>query len=615
MAAPLSGPSQIMHAPKLLSPSRAVGVFLLAVTLASAAEVSVRIDTPMEAPRWAVLQRQLLAEQTAPAREFFEKYYDDRGYLQAFIRWGANDGPDDAFENFNRWPELHALGGHDDILTIYLRAQEGMIRQYTEARTVEVPFGREGMYYRDFSAMSDWMHHGEASQIHNRMGLSVPTDPKFQERARRFAGFYMGEDPEAPNYDPEKKLIRSMMNGSRGPLLRKATAMEWVGDPFDPTGFVLLHNERNFQEFLDHYAEYTDVVGDGFLNLVATTLPMTAYLATGDGKYRQWLMEYMDAWLERMKANNGVIPSYVALDGTIGGPEGKWWGNAYGWGFSPINTVDGIPQNRNRIHRSITGFANAVIATGDLKYADAWRNMINSVNSNARRVDGETQYPTMYGADGWYGWQRQPWSVGAMDLWFWTMRADDRERVANNPWVSFLHGGNPEYPVTALERDLATLRRRAEALRADATPPEKRLADNMLALNPVTNGSLIQLMIGGLPPGVDGALLNSRIRYFDPVRQRAGIPEDVASLVSEMTSDRTVVTLVNLHPTEARTLILQAGAYGEHDLSTVRIGRQEMPVGGPLLRVELAPGSGQTLTLSMQRYANAPSLIQPWDRR
>ena len=24
--------------------------------------------------------------------------------------------------------------------------------------------------------------------------------------------------------------------------------------------------------------------------------------------------------------NNGVIPSFVDLDGKIGGPEGKWWG-------------------------------------------------------------------------------------------------------------------------------------------------------------------------------------------------------------------------------------------------------------------------------------------------
>ena len=47
----------------------------------------------------------------------------------------------------------------------------------------------------------------------------------------------MGEDPEAPNYDPAHKIIRSMENGSRGPMLRKATALDWVGDPFDVKSF------------------------------------------------------------------------------------------------------------------------------------------------------------------------------------------------------------------------------------------------------------------------------------------------------------------------------------------------------------------------------------------
>jgi hypothetical protein len=54
---------------------------------------------------------------------------------------------------------------------------------------------------------------------------------------RRFAAFYMAADPEAPNYDPRHKIIRSMQNGSRGPMLRKPTPRDWVGDPFDVRGF------------------------------------------------------------------------------------------------------------------------------------------------------------------------------------------------------------------------------------------------------------------------------------------------------------------------------------------------------------------------------------------
>ena len=86
----------------------------------------------------------------------------------------------------------------------------------------------------------------------------------------------MGEDPEAPNYDPVHKIIRSMQNGSRGPMLRKATALDWVGDPFEVKGFDAAHGESTFDQFLAHYEEYGDVVGDHFLNLVATTLPMNA---------------------------------------------------------------------------------------------------------------------------------------------------------------------------------------------------------------------------------------------------------------------------------------------------------------------------------------------------
>ncbi len=82
----------------------------LAQRPAPPADVSFRIRAHMDPPRWATLERQLLADNVPACREFFKKYFDDRGYLQCFVRWGANDGPDDAFENFNHWPELHALG-------------------------------------------------------------------------------------------------------------------------------------------------------------------------------------------------------------------------------------------------------------------------------------------------------------------------------------------------------------------------------------------------------------------------------------------------------------------------------------------------------------------------
>ena len=579
-----------------------------------AADASLRIATRIDPPRWAVLQRQLLAANVPACREFFDKYFDNRGYLQCFVRWGANDGPDDAFENFNRWPELHALGASDEILRMYAKGHEGLLKQYTEARTTDVPIARHGMYHKEFIVQSDWMHHGEGLQLFNRMGLSIPTDATYQARARRFAGFYMGEDPEAPNYDSTRRIIRSMQNGSRGPMLRKATALDWVGDPFDVSRFRAEHGESTFAQFLAHYEEYTDVVGDHFLNLAATTLPTNAYLIAAEPKYRAWIVDYMDAWLDRMARNGGVIPSFVDLDGTIGGPTGRWWGNAYGWGFSPVNPVTGRREDRNRIQWALPGFNNALLVTGNQKYVDAWRTMIGAVNSHSRQIEGRTQYPSMHGAAGWYGWRNTPWNVGALEVWYWSQKPEDLPRVPADPWIAFLRGQNPAYPERALQQDLDGIRQRLDAMRRDTTPPERRLADNMLGYNPAATESLVHLMWGALMPGRSGGLLNARLRYFDPERKRAGVPEDVAALVSELSDTRTTVTLINLNPSQARTVIVQGGGYGEHQLVSVTSGDRTTPINGPLLTVRLDPACGQTLTLSMKRYANVPTVLHPWHR-
>ena len=573
--------------------------------------VVINVDSKMEAPGWALLERRVLDTSAPAMAEFYHKYYDENGNVQCVLRWGADDGPDDAFENFAGWPEFHALGGSDETLQLYRKGVEGMLRQYTEAKTTQVPAGRGGMYYKEFSAQADWMHQGEGLRVFNRMGLSVPDDSKYVERARRFAGFYMDEDAEAKNYDPQHKLIRSLINGSRGPMLRKATALDWVGDPFDISNFTLGHSERSFDEMLAHYEEYGDVAGDSFLNLVATTLPLDAYLATGEEKYRKWIAEYMDGWLDRMKRNNSIIPSFVDLDGKIGGPDGKWWGNAYGWGFSPVNPVTGKRENRNRIPRALVGFNNALWVTGDQKYVDAWRNMIDSVNSHATTVNGRLQYPTMFGSDGWYGWQAQPWNVGALEVWYWSMKPADLERTAEDPWVSYLQGRNPTYPETALQRDLQTIQKRLAEVRSDTSTPDHRLADNMMDFNPVAVDGLIRLTLGGMPPGRDGGLLNARLRYFDPARKRAGLPEDVGALVSEMSDTRTVVTLVNLNETEPREIVVQGGAYAEHRIESVQVRGETVTVNSPSFTLKLAPGAGASLTLNMKRYSQKPTEAFP----
>ena len=130
-------------------------------------DAAVRLETPLAPPGWALLERELLRANARACEEFFGRYFDDRGYLECVERWGGDDGPDDAIENVNDWPVLYALGGADSVLTLFKKAWEGHLRQYTEARTTEVPFARDGMYYKEFPVMFDWLHHGEGLTVFN----------------------------------------------------------------------------------------------------------------------------------------------------------------------------------------------------------------------------------------------------------------------------------------------------------------------------------------------------------------------------------------------------------------------------------------------------------------
>jgi hypothetical protein len=131
------------------------------------AKTVVRIEPPMASLSWALLERELLRANHTACLEFFDRYFDDRGYLECVERWGG----DDAIENVNDWPVLYAIGGDDAILARLRKAWEGCLRQYTEARTTDVPFARYGMYYKEFPVMFDWFHHGEGLSVFNLEGL------------------------------------------------------------------------------------------------------------------------------------------------------------------------------------------------------------------------------------------------------------------------------------------------------------------------------------------------------------------------------------------------------------------------------------------------------------
>jgi hypothetical protein len=598
---------------------------------------SIEINAPMPPPPWALLERALLDENSKAVEAFSERYLDERGFLLHTPRWGTLDGPDDAIETFYNWTLLHALGGSDSVLGLYKKGLEGHLKQYGELRTELTTLASNGAYHREFITQSDWFHTGEGMRAFLLMGHSDPENELLVERMERFAQMYTGEDPDIGNYDPEHKIIRSIWNGSLGPMLRRATVYDWVGDPV-PGKFHLLHNPARTSSLLDleewyprmlaHCDEYLDSVGDNFLNLAATLLGTNAYALTGKEKYRDWTLEYLDAWKERAAATGGMIPSNVGLDGTLGGEhDGQWWKGTYGWNFTIFDGELQQTAHRNYFTAaSFQGFANGLLLTGDQSYVDVLRKQMDLVLGAATEQDGQTVLPTMYGDPRGYGFDGEPefyrfqpvsYSDRLAEIYLWSMKPADLERVPleDEPWIAFLQGQDPEYPERAMNTDFEHIRQRLEMMRNDETTPDTRLADYLLGIMPATTDTLSQLTAGGYFANGRIWVLHSRLRYFDPERRRAGLPNDVAALVHELTEDAVSVTLVNVNQLEAREVVVQAGGYAEHQFNGVEIAGESRELDASAVAVRLAPGAGQRLTLGMKRYANRPDLSFPWARR
>jgi hypothetical protein len=376
---------------------------------------------------------------------------------------------------------------------------------------------------------------------------------------------------------------------------------------------------------LAHCTEYLDSVGDNFLNLAATNLALNAYMLTHEPKYRNWAVEYVDAWKQRAEACGGNVPSTIGLDGKPGSEyNGQWWKGTYGWNFTIFDgEIEKIAHRNYFTAGTWPGFSNALLLTGDQAYVNVLRRQMDNIYAQRKVVNGRTLLPQCYGdprgykhngPPSWYNYTPNLHTDRLTEIYLWSMDRKDLERIPKTGWIGFLEGAGPEYPVKALAADLQRVRRQMEKIRRDTTSADTRLADYLLDFNPAATNALANLTLGGYFASGRIWTLHSRFRYFDPDKRRAGLPEDVGALVEKLEADSATVTLVNVNPVEARTVVVQAGGYGEHQFDSVTAGGQATPVGGPILTVRLEPGSGSQLIFKMTRYKNPPTLAQPWDR-
>ena len=610
-------------------------------------------------PNWALRQRHLIGVINEAAPLYQARYTRADGSFIWRDEWPGMDGSDDAYESYHNWPLFYALGGSSDLHERSRFLWNAITRQFTEY----------GQVYREFDAGYDWMHHGESSIYFYYFGLADPTREPDRARALRFAGMYMNEalavdhpelahaQREIPgNWDAERKMMRSPINGSRGPKFVN-TAEDWCTHrwvlnqypvPYEdldiPTrteawrGGELVqkanwNDDEIFGEILDAMNRRM-MRGDVPMNLTSTSLITNAFLYTGDEKYRTWVVDYLSAWADRIAANDGLCPDNVGPSGEIGElMGGKWWGGYYGWRW---------PHGFTSIIEPLTVAAmNAVLLTGDMSWLDIPRGQLDRILELGREGTGEQTgqwlVPYRHTDDGWTSYQPLI-PKHASQIWYLSQDERDRERLDNlpetkttwldvapgrakgddlhfGPWYTYLDGRNPDYPRRILEEQYAEVVRRMALIRSDDGDPETWDVHHWQDRNPVHTEALIQLTLGGPQIIYHGGLLHTRLRYFDAVERRPGLPADVGALVTGLDAESTTVELVNTNPSHGRRLLVQAGAFGEHDFTTVEEqsseGSNQLSVKGQHVEVELPPARSLTLRLGMRRFVNTPSYAQP----
>jgi hypothetical protein len=617
------------------------------------------VPTP---PRWAVLQRQLFDAIDAAAPRVLARYTHPDGRLLWPPRpdFQSIDALDDCYESFHNWPLFYLLGGGDRFLTDARR----------EFDVINAQMRRHGTGYGypmvvdDYQPGYDWFHQGEGNYLFYMLCMADPTDAGLVARARRFAGLFLGEDPAAPNWDPDLRLIRCARNGSKGPAF---WAFGDVHHPYpgynlpfyDVPGCInheVVSADPELPARLGQAMRERMGRGDAVVNLLATTLGANAYLLTGDAKYRDWVVDYTEAWRERADANGGIVPDNVGLSGVVGEhTHGKWYGSMYGWawphGWHSVGQAVGVAaQNcalltrrlddmdfpRSQIdiliERGIEGddqlyVPHKVDDPGRVDYVpgDWLVYPLRTADGRALQVDGWFEFMPMYPSD-------------IAHLWCMSMRGDDADRFgrtrkrSGDPfavnswhhtkdqgghdwgWLAYLHGEFPDYPERILQHNLDQVQQRLDFMAQDDQDPATYGDAYFQRRNPVTCEGLVQLTLGAPLPHYNGGLLVTRLRHFDAERRRPGLPDDVAALVTGLTDDGADLTLVNLSATHRRDVLLQAGGMAEHQFTEVAVddGARRFPVEDKVLRVVLPPRTQARLALGMRRFVHEPSLTPPW---
>jgi len=641
--------------------------------------VQIKASEVTAPPAWALLERQLIELMEESGRLFAEKYFERGGGTLL-----AED-LDDLYEQMYNFGLFHAIGASDDLLDIHFRNWNAVTRISDDSfhhrpvhndhkKTFNPSVHNE---FWNLAQAMEWHHLSEGNMALYDFGVADPTVSENVRRSRRFAAMFIGEDPEAPNWDPDHRILRSPWMSSQGPKLEGdadyANTMllggRGLGGQANYYGVranlfpIVKDLEVRWFENPQRRKQITDLFNRLVLqcdtpnSLAATALVTNAYLYTGESKYKQWVLDYTEAWMERTKENGGICPDNVDANGVVGGGrEGVWWGGQYGW-----NHYQGYNIMFHGINIAVEC---AQLLTGDSQYLDFLRSQLKvQIENGRKREDGQFLVPVRYGPDGWdwseapglhmndglemRGYWLEPIPMRGLELshlYHASMAREDYELVTQirdgdveRDWndvgpalgeknngetelarFQYYDGKNPGWPEQILRAEYQSALETYEEMLADERTHLDIVSTNRLPSQAVLTKGLTQVTMGAPQAIYNGGLLRATVRYHDRDRGRPGLPLDVAALVDELGPEMVGVQLVNVNRNESRRLLIQAGAFGEHEFGEVRYrqtgqeGETAARVQANCFAVDLPPATSIRLRAGLERFTRTPSYAFPW---
>ena len=604
----------------------------------------IKSDKTGNIPEWALLERKLIALIDESSMEFADRYTNSDNTLIWRNEWPGFDGSDDPYEGFMNFTLHYIIGGDAKLDKRHREIWDAITWQWTEY----------GQIVDEFDQAYDWMHHGEALLGFYWFALANPDVLKDRQRTKKFAALYTGENTKVDNWDETHQMIKAPINGSGGAHYihtwedwgpNREILEEYLPpfedlpgqDPYQKR--TPWHDDIIYKEILEKINQRMGR-GDVPVNLTATGIATHAYLYDQDPKYKDWVLKYLAAWEERTARNGGIIPDNIGLDGEIGSyNDGKWWGGYYGWRW---------PHGALTILEPLTvAGANAVLLTqGEMRHLDLCRSQIDLLWEMRKEEEGVIKLPNRHFDAGWRDYRIQR-AIDPIIVWNISMDEKDAERVdrawhqSNDElstegyvlgsarpqhtaaWYSYIQGRMSDYPERILKNNIEAVEFQIKRFRSAEWDPytmdhyrEAMSIHDWQILQPAILEALVHLTLGGPMPAYHGGHLHVAVRYFDIAGSRPGLPSDISALVKNITADSIELTLVNTSLVATRSTIIQAGAFGEHQILEVSVnGEAPTRVSGPHIQVDLAPQASAAIVMHIKRFANQPSYEWPFTQR